>query len=58
MKQARELYNSVEYKNPNDHACKVIRVAIGNGDEFLRKIEYNECDKVLLSSINARIKVT
>ncbi|MFO0116859.1 MAG: hypothetical protein ACK521_04345 [bacterium] len=41
MKHAREMYNYVELQNPNNQTCKIIRAAIGNGDDFLKKIEFN-----------------
>lgn len=57
MKQARDLYNVIEVQTQNSQASKLIRATIGNGDEFLKHLDMNEFDKVLLSSLNALIKV-
>lgn len=57
MKLSRDLYNVIEEQTPNSQASKLIRVTIGNGDEFLKHLDANEFDKVLLSSLNALIKV-
>lgn len=57
MKLSRDLYNVIEEQTSNSQTSKIIRATIGNGDEFLKHLDCNEFDKVLLSSLNALIKV-
>ena len=57
VKASRDLYKVIEEENVGLPNSKLIRFSLGHCDEFLKLLQGNAFDKLLLSSINCLIKV-